>query len=154
MRLREVKQLAQSHTAGLEPSLSDSGTYATLSQKASSSPYPHRRFNVKLCLVIVTFSSCHHKLEGPGLWFTKETEALLINLAKVTQLKSGRSFDLGSSTLHYIGSKWGYNGNIPNLCQASGGNLPSVINGLAVFTDNTHFSYTCQAHKSYCKSVA
>ena len=47
----------------------------------------------KLLLAIVP--SCHHNLEGAGLQFTKETETPLINLTKVTQLKSGSLSNMG-----------------------------------------------------------
>lgn len=73
--------------------------------------------------------------------FTQETGTV-----KVTQL-SGRAFDPRSSTLYYVDSKRGSKGNILRLCQVSGGNTPSALNGLAVFTDNTHFSHTAKLIK-------
>lgn len=66
-----------------------------------------------------------------------EMEAPLVNLTKVTQLTSSRFSDPRSSTPCYIGSKWGSHGNIPKLCHASQGHLPSVINTHSVFTSAT-----------------
>ena len=107
LRVREVKQLAQGHTARTRTSLSDATThiYTDIILITVSSLGPSSSVGTKLLLAVIMLSSCHSH-EGPGLQFTKETKAPLVNLTKITQLKRARSLDPGPSTLHYIGSKW------------------------------------------------